>query len=206
MAGAHPDILSLPKLFANATEFSSIDFVDERYNVIRLQPQVRFVIAELESGEDLILSLPESYRIYMIRLSVHATATEADLDYIVQWHQAEVLQISDAFNSDVAYGLSQRLEQMKEMTQLKDIRLNVHRHSYKSLSVRSFLEQLPWLRTASFYKNFLSIEERRDFVENLNCPDRWQFIQRNGFVFIERRRLSQAQIFLENLVSSFTPL
>lgn len=206
VAGAHPHILSLPKLFANATEFSSIDFVDERYNAIRLQPQSRLVIAELEAGQDLMLNLPDTYRIYLIRLSSRVGASDADLDYIADWHQTEALQISDTFASNVAYGLSLRLDRLKAMTRLKDIRLNVQRHSYKELSVRAFLMELPQLRTASFYKKLLSREERKDFAGHLNIPDGWQSVDRNGFVFIERRRLSPAQLFLGNLVSSLTPL
>lgn len=204
VSGAHPNILELPRQFANATAFAIIDFVDERNNAVRLEPQARLVIAELESGEDLLLGLPQAYRIYIMRLSSNAVATDADLDFIVQWKNAEVLQISDGPNSNVAYGLLERLDQMKEMHQLKDIKLNIQRQSYRELDVRSFLEQLQALKLARFYKSYLNKDERKDFMANLDLPDNWRHRDRSGFIFIERSEPSQAEIFLSNLVSSFS--
>lgn len=202
--GAHSNILELPQQFANDTTFSIIDFVDEQNNAVRLEPKARLVIAELESGEDLLLGLPHTYRIYIIRLASNAAATEADLDYIVQWKGAEVLQISDSANSNVASGLSQRMDKMKEMTQLKDIKLNIQRESYKELDVRAFLEQLQALKLARFYKSSLNKEERKDFMAHLDVPDNWRYRDRSGFIFIERSAPSQAEVFLSNLVSSFS--
>lgn len=193
-------------MFANATAYSIIDFVDENNNAIRLEPKARLVIADLESGEDLLLGLPHTYRIYIVRLSSNATATNEDLDYIVQWSNAEMLQISDASNSNIAYGLLQRLDAMKDLTQLKDIMLNIQRDSYKELNITLFLNRLPALKSARFYKNHLRKEERIYFMNHLTIPDNWNSRNRYGFVFIERKEPSRAEKLLSNLVNTFNAI
>lgn len=193
-------------MFANATAYSIIDFVDENNNAIRLEPKARLVIADLESGEDLLLGLPHTYRIYIVRLSSNATATNEDLDYIVQWSNAEMLQISDASNSNIAYGLLQRLDAMKDLTQLKDIMLNIQRDSYKELNVTLFLDRLPALKSARFYKNHLRKEERIYFMNHLTIPDNWNSRNRYGFVFIERKEPSRAEKLLSNIVNTFNAI
>lgn len=206
VAGAHPNILNLPKFFANATAYSIIDFVDEEKNAVRLEPKARLVIADLESGKNLLLGLPDNYRIYIVRLSSNATATNEDLDYIVQWINAEMLQISDASNSNVSYGLLQRLDKMQDMKQLKDIMLNIQRDSYKELNIKLFLNRLPTLKSARFYKNYLNKDERIYFMNHLNIPDNWKLRNRHGFVFIERKETSYTETFLSNLVNSFNSI
>lgn len=176
--------------------------MDEQNNAVRLEPKARLVIADLECGEDLLLGLPHTYRIYIIRLSSNATATNEDLNYIVQWSNAEVLQISDASNSNIAYGLLQRLDEMEDMAQLKGIMLNVQRHSYKELDIKLFLDRLPALKSARFYKNHLNRQERIHFINHLTIPDNWNSRNRHGFIFIERKEPSHTDTFLSNLVNS----
>lgn len=168
-----------PKHFSNHTndeiEFYESDF---RSNAITLRPAQKRVQAEFLEGSDLLLGIPNDFENYYIVYHMLAVVTEADLDYMVTWTNANSLVIDDKCN--VALGLLRRIDQMAAMKKLTYLQLNIHTLSTDRMHLRPFFRHLPSLR------NFLIIfdekftgKARNDFLAAQEIPDTFKMVQLN---------------------------
>lgn len=167
---AHPNVVMEAKYFANTT-FQEIHFTDEAGNVVILFPTTMHLQSFYFAGEGLYFGLPLHYAGYSIVSDVSVNVTEAELDYIVQWKNAQRLHILD--RSDVGYGLLQRIYHLKELKYLSNLTVNVQRKSYKLFTVKTFLTQLESLKQAMFVARELNRYEFKEFVKRLPNVQDW---------------------------------
>lgn len=180
---AHPQILSEPKQFADAS-YREIHFTDVNGNRITLYPQVKAVFAFFREGENLTLGIPSHYKEYQIMSVNTAKITETDLDYILQWNSAVRLDISD--RSDIAITLSNRVGELKAMTNLKILSLNIHHDSYGKLRVKPFLNELQSVQYVNILAGSLTNTEFQDFLKNQETFNRWVVQIKNRWVVYRR--------------------
>lgn len=108
-------------------------------------------------------NLPKNYREYSIVLEKGVVVTPADIDAILTWRTAEVLEIND--NADVAYELSLRPTTKQRV--LTSIVFTVQRHSYKALKVNSLVDKYLTQQGMLFRPAFhMTPEEMKEFVAN----------------------------------------
>lgn len=175
---AHPNILSLPAIFANHYDIYRIIFTDEHNNCVIMEPRRKTVEATFWSGGNLTLGLPTDYESYRIRVyTERAIITDADLDFIAHLKNARSLRITAADNVDnfdVASRLLKRVDVLKTMPKLLDLMVSIFPNTFKGLSVKALLEESQSLRlfTLDVERRF-SQEEIGEIVESVAVPDGW---------------------------------
>lgn len=147
--GAHPNLLSEAKYFWNATN-QLIRFNDINYksNYIILQPTQQAAMADFQKGADLTLGLPANFINYKINFDSMTMVTVSDLKYILTWTNVKYLEIHDECN--VAYELLKRIDDMKSMTNLEQLTLNIHSYAMPQMVLKPFLENFPMLKQVEF--------------------------------------------------------
>lgn len=153
------------------SSFKEVHFVDKVGNVAAIFPPSKHLVAFYTAGSGLFHGLPSNYVNYFITADTKVDVTDGEIDYIVQWKDAVRLNIFD--HRDVAYGLLQRIEQFKELKQLKSLVLKVQRSTYKELVVKQFLQQLESLVSASFKATTLKRKEFKEFVKSQEEVTDW---------------------------------
>lgn len=200
-SGAHPNILSLPKLYANAN-YRNVKFTDEHDNEVILSPKLKLLFTEYAAGTDLALGLPDSYEEYMLYYEESVNATKADFDYIETWQNVLSLGITDGPNSNVAFELSQRVDKLQSQEILKNISFIVQPHSHHLLNVTRFIEHLPRLTLAGFMINALSKTQLETFLHNQDLPEDWQYvIHEAGFVYFKPNPEAANNSLFDRIVS-----
>lgn len=173
---AHPNVLSLPALFANRHDIYRIIFSDEYKNCVIMEPRKKTLEASFWSGRDLTLGFPTDYESYRIRVyKSSVTITDNDLDFIVQLKNVKTLRItasSTVSSFDVAERLLGRVSDLKQMP-LVDVSVSIFPHT-EGLPVKELLEEVQSLKTLSLdIERRLSVEEIFDIIEREMVPDGW---------------------------------
>lgn len=168
-ANDYPTALILPKLFANGSNITRFTDGD---NKITIYPYKKEVNAAFFSGENLTFGIPTNYRVYSLKFDNTARIIAEDIDNILKWQDATTLHISD--NCDLAYDLSQRIDEMKEMRNLEQLGLSIQRKSYSYLNLELILLNLPALEYVTLNATQLTDAELVEFVERQLIIVGWQ--------------------------------
>lgn len=163
--GAHPNIMSLPKLVASIGNVE-YRFEDEHDNVVTLDPY-KGVTGIFRKGNSLTLGLPNNHRTYTIFLQKATTLSSDDYTYISQWKSMKTFELID--DASAAYALLQRLNELKSLD-LAYIRLKLNLHSYKQLQLKPIYDQWPAIGGVAFYLGMLSREQADEFIQRQEIP------------------------------------
>lgn len=165
----YPSALILPKVYgANAKQI--MRFTDDR-NEITIYPVTKRVEAHFYTGENRTFGIPSDYKSYTVNFDENTKIIPADVDYILQWHNATALFLLD--NSNLAVDFMQRIDEMKELRNLEELELSVQRDSYGELFVDRFLFNLPALEYVTLTATQLTHEEFEQFVDKLPLTVGW---------------------------------
>lgn len=168
-AGAHPDVFSLPKVFANNTAVREFRFEDDNENVIYVDTGLSRVDATLKNGHGLIGGLPDHYQSYTLNYDAGASISADDYAHIFTWRSASDMQIYD--NADVANELATRVHQMKTLDKLQILKLRLHLETSDRLRVRPFMVTLPALLILDFQiKGFEEAQARKFMASQKDIP------------------------------------
>lgn len=185
----HPSLLLDAKELSNKPQ-SMIKIEDTNGNRVTLEPKTRTVRAAYRTGANMLSGIPLDYDVYYVAFYDKAEVTDADLDAILQWKNAIRLTITD--NSNVAYRLSQRLDELKQLEHLENISLDVPAKFYTKLSTKPFLEGLKSLNLLGFYgpnverNQFIAFLANQEPVEGWKAEpifgrfEKWVWFTRNG--------------------------
>lgn len=190
MSPAHPNILSLPKLFADNTSFESFQFADEYENVVKMVPvlaqQYQYIGATLTFGDNLTLGFPNHYNRYRLKIGKDASLSTHDYDNIFQWANTRYFEINDQHN--YAIDLSTRIDQLKALEKLEGIALKIQSYSYQEFRVKPFLEGLPTLTYAYLLTYDLDTEQVGEFMRLQQVPDNFsqQFFEYFKVIFYKK--------------------
>lgn len=169
LPGAHPDMLSLPKHYATNTSFVLLRFEDEDDNVVTVFPRRAEAVASFMKGENLTQALPIHYLKYSLYVTKEVELTSADYSRIFNWRETTGLTIRDA--AKVANVLSDKIDEMKSLVDLKGLSLTLHDHSYAELDVSPFLLELPSLQSLHLNIDELTYKQAVDFINYQIIPD-----------------------------------
>lgn len=168
-AGAHPDVFSLPKVFANNTSVREFRFEDDNENVIYVDTGLSRVDATLKNGHGLIGGLPADYLSYTLNFGAGASISADDYAHIFTWRSALDMQIYD--NADVANELATHVHQMKTLDKLQILKLRLHWQTCDRLQVRPFMVTLPALLILDLQiKGFEELQARKFMSSQKNIP------------------------------------
>lgn len=147
------------------------------------------VFALFESGENLVNGLPRGYHDYFVRVRNGATITTANVDYMLTWNNSIVFQVYD--NADVANDLTQRIEELKKLENLKKFSLSVQQKSYKQLRLKVFFDNLSKMTYLSVYTAALDENQMKEFVELHPAPEGWKAEIINKSIHYQKDEASQ---------------
>lgn len=185
----HPSLLLEANELSNKPQ-SMIKIEDNNGNRVTLELNTRTVRAAYRTGANMLPGIPLDYDVYYVAFYDKAEVTDADLDCMLQWKNAVRLTISD--HSNVAFRLSQRLEELKQLKRLEYISLDVPAKSYTKLSTKPFLEELKSLNFLAFYgsnverNEFMAFLASQEPVEGWNAEpifgrfEKWVWFTRKG--------------------------
>lgn len=172
LPGAHPNIMSLPKLFSSNTSFDRYRFEDQHDNVVTVNT-VGVVVAHLKNGVNLTLGLPSDYTQYHIFISNRTSLSSDDYDYIINWRDIVYLELIDSTN-DIALDLYKRLEDLKHWQKLIIFKLKLLVASYDKMEVGKFVQQIPSVALLDFNINgTLSLDQAEEFKSIQKLPNRY---------------------------------
>lgn len=161
--GAHPDIMSLPKLLANNTSFVRFRFEDEDENVITLEPKQFRAHALFMKAENLTFALPNDYVSYQLLITRGTVFSSHDFDCLLQWKEMTSLGIQDRAN--LAYGLSQRISQLKQkLPYLRNLFLTRLVDPAQEWEVNPFITELPAINEMGVYIEDLTLSQATKFL------------------------------------------
>lgn len=169
---AHPNIMTDLKLFADRQNIERISFFDTSHYV-EMRSHMRLVDGHFQNGSSPLrplLSFPNHYSDYRIRMDATIRVTDAELDYMLQWKHAAHLIIFE--HSDLAYELSQRGKALKTMKSLELIYSIIDQSTYQQFKVEPFLRYLPKLIKVQFDRVGLTDAQWLQFIENQGL-DNW---------------------------------
>lgn len=169
--GAHEDILSQPKNFANST-IRRLTFVYEVYNHITIKTQLRVVEGTFINGTQVTRGIPSNYELYMLKVSKDVKVVKEDINAICQWTTAKYLEI--AGDNMIAFELQQRGNQLKELSQLQEISIDFSYRTYMKLRVKSFVDALKSLHKITFNTQSISKGRFDMFVKSQTVPVGWK--------------------------------
>lgn len=174
--GAHPDILSLPKHFANYTNSSEILFMafSPQLSFVSIYPNRKEILAVFNNRSNVIRSLPNTFEIYKVRLSNTIVSVD-DMEYLLQWKSVKVLWLNDSGTDDFANILCQRIMDARFNTQVEELNLNVQNKSYLNWNIETYLKQMPNIRLIRLSMVRLNKEQMIEFLERQNIPIDWTF-------------------------------
>lgn len=155
-AHAEPDLSCHPKNLWDLP-CKALRFVDNYTNRINLYPYTWQVVANLRSGNNLTLGLPNNYKSYHLQIANSIDITPVEVDYIWQWKLATESTLVE--QNDLPYRLSLRRHRMKTLTQLWKLEFSVHRGSFAKLCVWKFLKDLPSLELVNVHVDELTTSQ-----------------------------------------------
>lgn len=174
---AHPDILSQPILFWNAT-FGKISFAtkDNPFpsNKITLKPTQRWASVEITTGDYAFGGVPTNYTSYNVYFNGNKNVSSAELAQLFQWTNATNLAIVDNnVQHEISLRLMERIDEMSVLTNLATLKFEINKTTHKLLNIRPFLEKLPSLQVIMIRPYFVSNEQFKSFVARQQLPDNW---------------------------------
>lgn len=206
-ATAQTNVLILPKYFWSYP-YNAINFTDTKRNQVTIRPNERAAFAVFRAGRALSIGLPIVFRSYEIDFLGQATIDATDVESMLGWKYAERLAIND--EHDLISRLADRMDDMKAMAGLKSFSLNVHRSSYRRLRVRTFLDALPALETATFVTKRawgLSDEQFEEFLKGQTIPEKWtQMVNDVGVTYTLKRAEKEKESLIKKIINFFKKL
>lgn len=175
---AHPNILSEPVYFWNAT-FSQISFTSKSTafpgNTITLYPSKRLAAAKYFTGDYELNGIPSNYTAYALQFEARKNVSSAEFNRIFQWQNTTFLAITDANHHQFPLKLAERVDGLSGLKSLKTLKLMVHESTYKTFDVRPFLEKLTSLNNIFCRPYFLLGSDKfKEFVARQQLPQNWQ--------------------------------
>lgn len=193
-ANEYPTALILPKLFANGENVMRFTDGD---NEITIYPHKQEVNAVFFSGENLTFGIPPNYHVYSLKFDNTAQIIAEDIDNILQWQDANSLYVSD--NCDLAYELSQRIDEMQEMRYLEQLGLSIQRKSYSNFNIELILLNLPALEYVTLNATQLTDSEFDEFVEKQLLVVGWQQSIHAKYVYYEKMHIEFSRPLSERI-------
>lgn len=166
----HPSLLLEAKLFANKPQ-SMVKIEDVNGNRVVLEIPLRSVRAAYTTGANMLAGLPSDYELYYIISFGKSVITDVDLNAMMRWKNARRVTISD--NSDVAFKLSQRIEDLHQLTQLENLSLDISPKTYMQLQAKPFLDGLKSLNYLGLYGSQIERNDILAFSANQEPVSGW---------------------------------
>lgn len=156
------DVYNIPSL----TKYRHVQIHDKYNNYLILSTSgFRSVHGRFVQGEKLLASVLRNYKTYDISLGKGVAVTTDDIDAMLTWREARVIQISDS--ADLAYDLSQRIHAIEKHWVLEELVFTVQRHSYKQLDVKKILDKVVMMSDAYFKASpDMTSDEMKEFANN----------------------------------------
>lgn len=172
-AGAHPNVFSLPKVFAHNTTVREFRFEDAHENVIYVDTGLNRVDAKLKKGDGLLVGLPDDYHSYDLEFLAGASISADDYAHIFTWTSTMQIQIYD--NADVANELARRVHELTPLKKLQILKLRLHLATSDQLQVRSFIEKVRGLLILDFQiKGFTKVQATQFMSRQKGIPYGWR--------------------------------
>lgn len=172
-ASAHPNVLSLPKKYANAL-WLGLYFVDG-LNKIHIFPQWQHAWAQFSTKSNVMHYIPYNYSSYEIRYDDEVPATSSEIDYLLTWNFATSLIIMGS--SNVAYELSHRIKE-GSFPNLNKLDLTLQPALYREVDTLGLLKHLNSLKHLSFRAPSLTYTQLNEFTINQQVPVGWKLVTR----------------------------
>lgn len=134
--------------------------------------------ASLGSGENLILSLPNNYKKYMLAIGIPVAVSNLEVEHILTWVDATDISIAD--NHEIPHRLSQYPNKLQEMRSLQRFAIAVSPNSYATLKINNFLEYLPSIQQIEVGAFPLSAEQIQEFINNQGTLSGWKVSLKNA--------------------------
>lgn len=183
LPGAHPDVMSLPKLFANYTSYDQIRFKDNQMNIIVLNMPSK-VDLFWRDGANFTQGLPSHYTHYKLVLSDSVILSVGDYSNMFNWTKMTSFDVRDSRN--FAYALSRRVAEMKSLP-LNHLKLKLQILSHEEIQVKPFLEQLPRLVSLKLDTGDLTSEQVALFLEIQEVPSNFSVEVKRNIVEFARK-------------------
>lgn len=136
-----------------------------------MRPAKGIVLAQPISGNNLILGIPDNYKIYHLEIPNSINVTDPEVDYIYQWTNAAEISIVE--QNDLPYRLTMRPHKMKAMTQLWSLQFHVNQGTYAKLRVPKFMKHLPVIELIIVHVDGLSEDQIERFRTNQERHSGW---------------------------------
>lgn len=159
-----------PKHFWNASNYK-ISFSDANGNFIDIYPRNKGVHVSLISDSSIDFDIPHNYNEYKYSLDFDIKLSDANLKSLLQCENATYLAINDA--SNLGYKLMIHIHNLRKMTQLRTLKLNIMRKHLPLMQLAPFLEQLLPLQFATFVFPDSTEHEIEEFLQRQTIPSYW---------------------------------
>lgn len=152
-----------------------------------MHPADGFLFARLQSGDDLLLGIPNNYKQYHLEIPNALNVTQAEVDYVYQWtNAAEISIIERAELPDLGHRLTLRRSRMRAMRQLWKFHFSFHERALQKFAVAKLLRNLPSLEVVSVDVKGLGTGQIDRFVVNQGSLVGWTIKIQNDMVVFER--------------------
>lgn len=178
---AHPDILSEPIFFWNATKFSEISFTSKSTpfpgDTITLRPSKRSAKALYITSEFALAGIPSNYTSYSLNFLSRVHVPSTVFDRIFQWQDTTSLEILDSDHHQIPMKLTEQIDGLSGLQNLQSLSLMIHKSTFKIFNVRPLLEKLPSL-TNMYCRPYFQLGEVnfKEFIvrQQSLLPENWQ--------------------------------
>lgn len=144
--------------------------------------------AAIGSAENLILSLPNNYKKYMLAIGTPAAVSNLEVDHILTWVDATDISIAD--NHEIPHRLSQHPNKLQKMTSLQRFSIAVTTTSYATLKINNFMEHLPSIQQIEIGAYPLSADQIQEFINNQGTLSGWGVSLKNDGKTISFSRIN----------------
>lgn len=151
-----PLIFEDAKFYATSKYYSVLLWGHYRGH-LTVRPHDRYCDARFYLYDNQFQYLPEDFHTYLIH---YQHISSGDIDSILRWRSAKTISVECEGDGDVAYALTQRVDELKLM-QAETMLFNVHRDVYSLLNVTVFLENVKHLR----WIVLIRADDREDYRE-----------------------------------------
>lgn len=141
-------------------------------------------MATIASDNNLFQGIPNNYKWYSITVWPTIHITDQNIDYIMQWTKAEVIDF-DADN-ELIMKLAQQTTKLSQFAQLWKLGFQLNHGSYLSLRIHNFLEHLPALDTVQIAKSKMKDDHVEKFLRNQGKLTGWKVKKEFSFLVLTR--------------------
>lgn len=173
---AHPDILSQPRHFVNAT-YPTVCFEDgprpyQSNRICFVRPQVQLVRGVFFAGSNLTYGIAPTTWVATLYYGSNASCTDADLEPIMTWTRASEIYLLESSGHAGVY-FSQHASQFRHFDELNFIGLIANPHNYDRVQVAKLMDNVKSLDYLVFHVNALSERQVAEFAAQ-PIPDGWR--------------------------------